>query len=144
VHCISNAQAAAPKAQSLIAPRLSVGKQNSENSLPSPIGTAQGHFFCRNQSPMRAFHLSPEPYRIQTLLPSLPCQSWIIATADHPSRLKNVISPIVSKPDSEQENAPEGRRLFGGSCTNYKNKIKRGASSRRWRSVACDYWQSLH
>ena len=48
-HCISNALAPALEAQSLLAPRFSVGKANSRNSQGSPVGAAQGHFFCRDQ-----------------------------------------------------------------------------------------------
>jgi hypothetical protein len=39
--CISNALAAAPEAQRLLAPRFSVGKADSTLELRSPVGTAQ-------------------------------------------------------------------------------------------------------
>jgi hypothetical protein len=46
-HCIS-VLSAAPEAQSLLAPRFSVGKRYFTIPLRSPIGTVHGHFFCRN------------------------------------------------------------------------------------------------
>src|ERR1035441_6826183 len=43
---ISDVLAAAPEAQSLLAPRFSVGKRYFTIPLRSPVGTVQGHFFC--------------------------------------------------------------------------------------------------
>ena len=45
--CIRNVLIGAPEAQCLLAPRFSVGKADSTDSLRSPVGTVQGHFFCR-------------------------------------------------------------------------------------------------
>jgi len=52
--CLDNA----PEAQSLLAPRFSVGKRGSTSSFRSPEGTAQGHDLCGNQLPLRDFHQS--------------------------------------------------------------------------------------
>jgi hypothetical protein len=38
----------------------------------------------------------------------------------------------------------EGNRRFGGACRSLTHKIMTGASSRRWRSVACGHWRSLY
>ena len=47
--CLSNVLLGAPEAQCLLAPRFSVGNADRADEPRSPVGTAQGHFFCRDQ-----------------------------------------------------------------------------------------------
>ena len=74
--CISNVRTNAPEAQSWLAPRFSVGKRDSTSSLQSPVGTAQGHYLCRNQqlavfAPTSRFllHCSRSPRRAESCFP---------------------------------------------------------------------------
>src|SRR5581483_4172808 len=63
------------------------------------------------------------------------------ANREH-ARQPGVVIPVSKGAKPTKKFASEGILRFGGACIRQDSKL--GASSRHWRSVARDYWRSLH